>query len=149
MSLLPEPPRALQRGFVRRTRDLGYALIASALLSFGSGFLFVAHDLPHFGLLGFLGAYVLLAFGVRLETRHALSRSGVEQLVAPPPGAKKLLFLDEWNTRAVAVGDSRQRVFLRDDFWPLQLTAAEEKWAREWLKQQREINQLVTNPFSC
>jgi hypothetical protein len=143
--ILPPPPRKLQRAFVLRRLHLGIAIMIAGVAIFLTGPILQMRGALIPMLVGLAGLFG----GWGLVYRWWLARDGLEATLQPPPKRKNLLFVDRWNTSAIALCFGDQRFWLREDFWPLQFTDEELAAAREKLQQQRDLQKLVTDPFTC
>ena len=138
--MLPPAPRRVHRSFVLRTVGVGLGILASGLLLPAIGWLAQVPLLS----VGLILMYVAIPFFDRYQS----AKNGAEALLPPPAHRRDLLFVDEWETRALAIRD-RKIIFLRNDAYPLILDESAQRHLREQLGRMRELQQLLTNPYTC
>jgi hypothetical protein len=130
----------LHPSFVLRTVGVGLGILAAGAL------LPLVAWLVHVPLLSV--SLILMYVAIPFFDRHQSAKYGSEVLLPPPPHDRDLLFVDEWETRALAIRD-RKIIFLRADAHPLILDESAQRNLREQLARMREIQQLLTNPYVC
>jgi hypothetical protein len=138
--MLPPPPRRVHPSFTLRTLGVGAGIFAAGV------FLPLLAWLSHLPLLstGLILSYMAITFFDRYQS----AQRGIEVLLPPPAHSRDLLFVDEWETRALAIRD-RKIIFLRNDAYPLVLDENAQRNLREQLSRMRELQQLLTNPYTC
>jgi len=138
--MLPPPPRRVHRSFALRTLGTGFGIFMAGILLPIVGWRF---QMPLLSV-----AFILIYVAIPFSDRYQSAKQGTEVLLPPPAHARGLLFVDEWETRAVAIR-ARHTIFLRNDGYPLVLDESAQRNLREQLARMHELQQLLTNPYTC